>query len=64
MSRYHLRYQSRSSMYICGQIPQNFAELAVAVLIVPNPKLAYENVTPQSQTSLMKMSLPNPKLAI
>ena len=32
-SRYHLRYQSRSSMYICGLIPQNFAELAEAVPI-------------------------------
>ena len=32
-SRYHLRYQSRSSMYICGLIPQNLAELAEAVLI-------------------------------
>ena len=27
-SRYHLRYQSRSSMYIRGLIPQNFAEVA------------------------------------
>ena len=32
-SRYHPRYQSRSSMYIRGQIPQNFAELAEAVPI-------------------------------
>ena len=32
-SRYHLRYQSRSSMYICGLIPRNFAELAEAVKI-------------------------------
>ena len=33
-SRYHPRYQSRSSMYIRGPIPQNFAELAEAVPIV------------------------------
>ena len=32
-SRYHQRYQSRSSMYIRGLIPRNFAELAEAVLI-------------------------------
>ena len=33
-SRYHPRYQSRSSMYICGLIPWNFAELVEAVPIV------------------------------
>ena len=32
-SCYHPRYQSRSSMYICGLIPRNFAELAE---VVPN----------------------------
>ena len=32
-SRYHPRYQSRSSMYIRGLIPWNFAELAEAVPI-------------------------------
>ena len=32
-SHYHLRYQSRFSMYIRGLIPQNFAELAEAVPI-------------------------------
>ena len=32
-SRYHTRYQSRSSLYIRSMLPQNFAELAVAVLI-------------------------------
>ena len=32
-SRYHSRYQSRSSMYIRGLIPRNFAELAEAVPI-------------------------------
>ena len=32
-SRYHPRYQSRSSMYIRGLIPWNFAELVEAVLI-------------------------------
>ena len=32
-SCYHPRYQSRSSMYIRGLIPQNFAELAEAALI-------------------------------
>ena len=30
-SRYHQRYQSRSSMYIRGLIPRNFAELTEAV---------------------------------
>ena len=32
-SRYHPRYQSRSSMYIRGMVPRNFAELAEAVPI-------------------------------
>ena len=32
-SRYQQRYQSRSSMYIRGLIPRNFAELAEAVPI-------------------------------
>ena len=32
-SSYHLCYQSRSSMYIRGLIPRNFAELAEAVPI-------------------------------
>ena len=32
-SRYHPRYQSRSSMYIRGLIPRNFPELADAVPI-------------------------------
>ena len=32
-SRYHLRYQRRSSMYIPGLIPSNFAESAEAVMI-------------------------------
>ena len=32
-SRYHPRYQSRSSMYIRGLIPRNFEELAEAVPI-------------------------------
>ena len=32
-SRYHPRYQSRSSMYISGLIPWNFAELAEVVAI-------------------------------
>ena len=32
-SRYHTRYQSRSSMYIRSMLPQNFAELAEEVLI-------------------------------
>ena len=31
--RYHPRYQSRSSMYIRGLIPRNFAELAEVVSI-------------------------------
>ena len=33
-SRYHSRYQSRSTMYIRGLIPRNFAESAEAVPIV------------------------------
>ena len=33
VSRYHPRYQSRSSMYISGPIPRNFAELSEAVPI-------------------------------
>ena len=33
-SRYHPRYQSRSSAYIRGLIQRNFAELAQAVPIV------------------------------
>ena len=33
VSHYHLPYQSRSSMYICGLIPLNFAKLAEAVPI-------------------------------
>ena len=32
-SRYHPRYQSRSSMYIRGFIPRNIAEFAEAVPI-------------------------------
>ena len=32
-SRYHPRYQSRSSMFIRGLIPRNFAEFAEAVPI-------------------------------
>ena len=32
-SRYHPRYQSRSSMYICGLIQRNVEELAEAVPI-------------------------------
>ena len=32
-SRYQPSYQRRSSMYICGLIPRNFAELAEAVQI-------------------------------
>ena len=35
-SNYHPRYQSRSSMYIGGLIPRNFAELAEAVPIAMN----------------------------
>ena len=32
-SRYHSRYQSGSSMYICGLMPRNFAELVEVVPI-------------------------------
>ena len=33
-SRYHPRYQSRSSMYIRGLISRNFVELAEAVRLI------------------------------
>ena len=36
-SRYYPRYQRRSSMYIRGLIPRNFAKLAEAVPIAFNP---------------------------
>ena len=38
-SRYHPRYQSSSSMFICGLIPPNFAELDEAVPIATNSHL-------------------------
>ena len=38
-SCYHPRYQSRSSMYIIGLIPWNFAELAEAVPIAMLPHM-------------------------
>ena len=38
-SHYHLCYQSRSSMYILGLIPSNFAELAKAVPIVNSEEM-------------------------
>ena len=44
-SCYHPRYQSRSSMYICGLIPRNFAELAEAVPIVST----YYSIMPEMQ---------------
>ena len=37
-SRYHPRYQSRSSMYIRGLIPRIFAELAEVVPINAGPE--------------------------
>ena len=37
-ARYHPRYQSRSSMYIRGQIPRNFAESAQVVPIAYHPQ--------------------------
>ena len=36
-SRYHPRYQSRSSMYVRGLIPRNFAELVETVPIGSPP---------------------------
>ena len=36
-SRYHLRYQKRSSIHICGLIPRNFGEFAEAVPIECSP---------------------------
>ena len=39
-SRYYPRYQSRSSMYIRGLIPRNFAKLAEAVPIALNPYIS------------------------
>ena len=49
-SRYHQRYQSRSSMFIRGLIPRNFAELAEAVPIEiksREPYLVWKNMTKQ-----------------
>ena len=45
-SRYHLRYQSRSSMYIRGLIPRYFAELAEAVPIDSICAKAHINIYP------------------
>ena len=44
-SRYHTRYQSRSSLYIRGLIPRNFAELAEAVPIASLTERLNPNVT-------------------
>ena len=41
-SRYHPRYQRRSSVYIRGLIPRNFAELAEAIQIVMYPSTYHE----------------------
>ena len=38
-TRFHPRYQSRSSMYIRGLISRNFAELAEAVPIEPDQEI-------------------------
>ena len=43
-SRYHPRYQSRSSMYIRGLIPRNFAELVEAVPIDMSGDLTLESL--------------------
>ena len=47
-SRYHPRYQNRSSMYIRGLIPRNFAELAEADLL-PSAGQCSRNITPWSR---------------
>ena len=39
-SRFHPRYQSRSSSFICGLIPRDFADLAEAV---PNVEIQWNN---------------------
>ena len=44
-SRYHPRYQSRSSMYIRGLIPRNFAELAEAGQIAATPQYMQCTIT-------------------
>ena len=51
-SRYHPRYQSRSSMYICALIPRNFAELAEAVPIAINPSFLHAGNEDSDQTEL------------
>ena len=42
VSRYHPRYQSRSSMYFRGLIPRNIAELAKAVPVAHEILVAYD----------------------
>ena len=52
-SRHDPRYQSRSSMYIRGLIPRNFAELAEAVPIGCAPK--QDSDQPRRQFSLIRI---------
>ena len=55
-SRYHPRYQSRSSMHIRGLIPRNFAELAEAVPIsVIQVKSDSSNKMLVSSVSIVKL---------
>ena len=51
-SRYQPRYQSRSSMYICGLISRNFAELVEAVPIGRPPASQWHIVV--SRTCILK----------
>ena len=52
-SRYHPRYQRRSSMYIRDLIPRNFAKLAEAVPIAINPSFIHAGNEDFDQTELM-----------
>ena len=63
-SHYHPRYQSRSSMYIRGLIPWNFAEWAEAVPIAEalvhydqSSLYAFESWSPYLHTGLIEKPL-------
>ena len=50
-SRYHPRYQSRSSMYKTGLIPRNLAELAEAapIAVTVSQQMKVANIMSSSQ---------------
>ena len=49
-SRYHPRYHSRSSIYICGLIPRNFAELAELIRLNQVPYLTLNTIWESDKT--------------